>query len=276
MPFLDVNGTRLYYEDTQGPGVPIVFSHGLLWSGKMFHKQVAALKDRYRCITYDHRGQGRSDVWRVDTVDMETVYEDAVALIEALGAAPCHFVGLSMGGFVGLRLAARRPELLRSLTLLETSADPEPLENVPRYKLLNLIARWLGLRLVANRVMPIMFGRTFLEDPARAEERAQWRRELLGNRRDIWRAVNGVIRRRGVYEELERVRVPTLVLVGQEDTATVPAKAQRLHGAIRGSRLMTLPRGGHSSTLEEPELVNAALVDFLNETFHSEKQATES
>lgn len=263
MPFLEVNGTRLYYEDTGGSGVPIVFSHGLLWSGKMFHKQVAALKDRYRCITYDHRGQGRSDVWRVDTVDMETVYADAVALIEALGVAPCHFVGLSMGGFVAQRLAARRPELLRSAVLLETSADPEPAENVPRYKLLNFVARWLGLGWVAGKVMPIMFGRTFLEDPARAEERAEWRRELVGNRRDIWRAVNGVIRRRGVYEELGQVKVPTLVVVGQEDTATVPAKAERIHGAIAGSRLVKLPRGGHTSTVEEPELLNAALEDFL-------------
>ena len=124
MPFLDVNGTRLYYEDTGGSGEPIVFSHGLLWSGRMFDKQVAALKDRYRCITYDHRGQGQSDVWKVDAVDMETVYADAVGLIEKLGVGPCHFVGLSMGGFTGMRLAARRPDLLRSLSLLETLGGP--------------------------------------------------------------------------------------------------------------------------------------------------------
>lgn len=265
MPFLDVNGTRLYYEDTGGSGEPIVFSHGLLWSGRMFDKQVAALKDRYRCITYDHRGQGQSDVWKVDAVDMETVYADAVGLIEKLGVGPCHFVGLSMGGFMGMRLAARRPDLLRSLSLLETSADPEPEQNVPRYKLLNVVARWMGLGLVADKVMPIMFGRTFLEDPARAAERAEWKRRLKENRRDIWRAVNGVIRRRGVYEELSRIKTPTLVLVGAEDVATVPAKAERLHGAIAGSKLVKLPRGGHTSTVEEPELLNAALVEFLDE-----------
>lgn len=265
MPFLDVNGTRLYYEDTGGSGEPIVFSHGLLWSGRMFDKQVAALKDRYRCITYDHRGQGQSDVWKVDTVDMETVYADAVGLIEKLGVGPCHFVGLSMGGFMGMRLAARRPDLLRSLSLLETSADPEPEQNVPRYKQLNIVARWMGLGLVADKVMPIMFGRTFLEDPTRSAERAEWKRRLKENRRDIWRAVNGVIRRRGVYEELSRIKTPTLVLVGAEDVATVPAKAERIHGAIAGSKRVTLPRGGHTSTVEEPELLNAALVEFLDE-----------
>ena len=243
--------------------MPLVFSHGLLWSGRMFDKQVAVFKDRYRCITYDHRGQGQSDVWPVHTVDMETVYQDAVALLEKLNVGPCHFAGLSMGGFVGMRLAIRRPELLRSLILMETSADPEPEENVPNHKKLNFIARWFGLRWVVDAVMPLMFGRTFLEDPARAEERAEWRRRLMGNRRDIWRAVNGVTFRQGVSEELSRIRTPTLVLVGAEDVSTVPAKSERLHAAIAGSRLVVLPRGGHSSTVEEPALVNAALEDFL-------------
>lgn len=265
MPHLDVNGTRLYYEDTGGPGEPLVFSHGLLWSGRMFDKQVAALKDRYRCITYDHRGQGQSDVWRVDTVDMETVYADGVGLIEKLGVGPCHFAGLSMGGFVGMRLAARRPELLRSLVLMETSADPEPAENVPRYKLLNAVARWFGVGVVASQVMPLMFGRTFMEDPARAEERAEWTRKLKANRRDIWRAVNGVIYRKGVYEELTRIRTPTLVLVGEEDVSTKPARSERIHALIEGSRLVRMPRGGHTSTVEEPQLVNAALQGFLDE-----------
>ena len=263
MPFLDVNGTRLYYEDSGGSGEPVVFSHGLLWSCRMFDKQVAALKDRYRCIAYDHRGQGRSEVGGVETVDMETVYSDGVALIEKLGVGPCHFVGLSMGGFVGMRLAARRAELLRSLVLLETSADPEPAENVPRYKLLNFVGRWFGMRWVTGRVMPIMFGRTFLEDASRSAERAVWERQLAEMRKDIWRAVNGVVRRKSVYEELSLIRTPTLIMVGAEDTATVPAKSERIHGAIAGSRLVKLPRGGHTSSVEEAELINPELENFM-------------
>jgi len=153
---------------------------------------------------------------------------------------------------------------LRSLILLETSADPEPLENVPRYTLLNFIARWFGVRWTLNLVMPIMFGRTFMEDPARAGEREAWRRRLLNNRGDIWRAVNGVTYRRGIHDELPRIRTPTLVVVGAEDTATVPAKAERIHAGIAGSRFVKLPRGGrHTSSVEEPALVNAALEGFL-------------
>src|SRR5260370_14533337 len=90
---------------------------------------------------------------------MEPLYEDGVALIEHLGCAACAFLGLSMGGFIGLRLAARHPELLRSLILLETSADPEPSEHVAKYKQLTFVARWFGLGLVVDRVTcPIFIG----------------------------------------------------------------------------------------------------------------------
>src|SRR5512143_1933273 len=152
----------------------------------MFDAQVAVLRHRYRCIAYDHRGQGQSDSAPMRWYDMETCFRDAARLIDALGAAPCHFVGLSMGGFVGLRIAIRRPELLRSLVLLETSADPEPPENVPRYRAMNLIAHLLSLRLVAGRVMPILFGKTFISDPSRAAERAEWRERILRNARYIY------------------------------------------------------------------------------------------
>ena len=229
----------------------------------MFDAQVAALQDRYRCITYDLRGQGWSEVTE-NGYDLDTLTADAVALIQALDAAPCHFVGLSMGGFIGLRLAARHPGLLRSLSLLETSADPEPAENIPRYRMLNFVARWFGLKLVTDRVMPIMFGQTFLNDPARAEERALWRSRLVGNDRvGISRAVQGVIDREGVADELEQIDVPTLIIVGDEDTATVPAKSEHMHARIPHSELVVVPHAGHTSTVEEPEAVNSALTNFL-------------
>src|SRR6266536_884543 len=125
MPFLPVNGAELYYEDTEEGAAPILFSHGLLWSLRMYDAQVKHLRGRYRCVAYDHRGQGQS---RDDgsPYDMERLTEDAVQLIERLGIAPCFFVGLSMGGFVGLRLAAQRPELLRGLVLIESAADGAP------------------------------------------------------------------------------------------------------------------------------------------------------
>lgn len=265
MPRLAVNGTELHVEDS-GPGSTgetILFSHGLLWSARMFDAQVAALRDRYRCVAYDHRGQGRSAVPRGRSVPIETCYEDAVALIEALDLGPVHVCGLSMGGFVALRLAARHPGLVRSLALLATSADPEPPESRRRYAALAAVARVTGLRPVADRGMRVMFGRTFLSDPARSLERQIWRDRLIGNRRSVHKAVRGAIERPGVAHELPAIHAPTLVAVGNEDVATPPPHSDRMATAIADARLERIPGAGHSPTLEQPRAVIAMLEGFL-------------
>jgi 3-oxoadipate enol-lactonase len=263
MPTIRVNEAALYYEEHGTGPETIVFAHGLLWSCRMFDAQVALLKERYRCVAFDFQGQGHSEVTR-SGYDMENLYKDAVALIEQLGCASCHFLGLSMGGFVGLRLAARRPELLLSLILLETSADPEPSEHGAKYRQLAFVARWFGLGLVVDRVMPVMFGRTFLTDPARTLERREWRTRMSGNHRlGVTRATTGVIIRQGVYSEIGSIRVPTLILVGDEDVAVPLVHSQRLHEGIAGSRLEVIPRAGHTSTVEEPTAVNVAITTFL-------------
>ncbi|MCS6940802.1 MAG: alpha/beta fold hydrolase [Roseiflexaceae bacterium] len=273
MPHIHVNGATIYYEEHGTGPETIVFAHGLLWSGRMFDHQVNALKDRYRCITFDFRGQGQSEV-TASGYDMDTLAEDAAALIEALRAAPCHFVGLSMGGFVGMRLAIRRPELIRSLILLETSADPEPRENVGRYRLLNFIARWLGLRLVADQVMPIMFGKTFLTDPNRVQERAMWRERMIANHRvGISRAVQGVIERQGVYDQIDRITAPTLIIVGAQDAATPPDKSRRIFERIPNAALIVIPGAGHTSTVEAPEAVTMVIRRFLDAQAHRSAQS---
>ncbi len=263
MPLLDINGAKIYYEESGSGPETLVFSHGLLMNGDMFSEQVKAFRNHYRCICYDHRGQCRSGI--TDSgYDMDTLTGDAAALIRELDCAPCHFAGLSMGGFVGLRLAIRHPELLRSLILLDTTADPEPEQNKGPYRRLAFIGRWLSFRMVINPLMKIMFGRSFLQDPDRAGLLAKWKNHLLSlNRIGTTRAAHGVIDREGVYDQLGEIRTPTLIIVGKEDVATPPAKSQRMRDAIAGSVYRELPRGGHSSTIEEPEAVNQAMREFL-------------
>jgi pimeloyl-ACP methyl ester carboxylesterase len=262
MPNVRVNGVDIHYEERGAGTEAVVFAHGLLFDKSIFADQIAALEGRYRCIAFDFRGQGESEITR-SGYDIDTLSDDAAALIEALGAAPCHFVGLSMGGFVALRLAIRRPALLRSLILLDTSADPERLLDRLRYHLLAFVARWFGFRPVISRVMPIMFSENALRDPALMN---RWRDRILANDRiGATRAVGGVIDRAGVYDELETIALPTLVIVGDRDRATVPAHSRRLHAAIRDSQLIVLPGVGHMSTLEAPAAVAETLRRFLGE-----------
>jgi pimeloyl-ACP methyl ester carboxylesterase len=266
MPNITANGATLWYDEHGSGAETIVFAHGLLWDGRMFDAQVEALKGRYRCITFDFRGQGRSAV-AAGGYDMDTLADDAAALIQKLGGAPVHFVGLSMGGFVGMRLAARRPELIRSLVLMETSAEPEPAESAPRYRAMGLVVRLLGkmgMRLVMPRVMRIMFGGKFLDDPSREAERHLWRERGMSNHRvGITRALRGIVDRKPILGELDRISCPTLVMVGDQDVATVPEKAERIRAAIRGARLVIIPGAGHTSSVEEPLFVNRVLTEFL-------------
>ncbi len=263
MPFAEVNGTRIHYTDTGGDGPAIVFSHGLLFDTRMFDAQVAALRDRYRCIAFDHRGQGQSAV-PATGYDMDTLAEDAAALIRSLGVEKCHFAGLSMGGFVAQRLAVNHPELLRSVTILDSAADPEPVENLKGYNMLNFLMRWVGAWSIVGSLMPILFGKSFLADDAKKDIRDTWRNRLKKlSRKGTPLAVKGVLERGSFSDQLPKITLPTLIIVGEEDVATVPAKSEKMHAAIAGSKLVYIPKAGHSSPIENPEAVTAAIEEFI-------------
>lgn len=263
MPFADVNGTTIHYTDTGGDGPAIMFSHGLLFDTRMFDAQIAALKDRYRCIAFDHRGQGQSGT-PASGYDMDTLSEDAAALIRHLDIAKCHFAGLSMGGFVAQRLAVNHPDLLRSVIILDSAADPEPTENLKGYGTLNFLLRWVGAWSIVGSLMPILFGKSFLDDDAKKSMRDIWRGRLKQlSRKGTPRAVNGVLERGDFSDQLLKITLPTLIIVGEEDVATVPAKSEKMHAAISGSKLVYIPKAGHSSPIENPEQVTAAIEVFV-------------
>jgi pimeloyl-ACP methyl ester carboxylesterase len=257
------NGVELAVEDSGEGGSTVLFSHGLLYSLRMWDAQIAALRSRFRCVAYDHRGQGESESAPTG-LDMDTLADDAVALIESLRIGPVHFVGMSMGGFVAMRVAARRPELVRSLVLVDTSAGPEPAENIPRYRRLEWVARWFGTWPVAGRVEAIMHGASARKDPARAADLRVWRERLIRADAIVMnRAVEGVLTRQSALPLLSRIRCPTLVMVGEEDVATVPARSEELAAGIAGARLVRIPRAGHMSPIDAPEVVTTELRTFL-------------
>lgn len=259
----------IHYTDTGLPdGRPdagtVFFGHGLLFSGWMFGPQIADLSADYRCVAIDWRGQGGSAAC-ARGYDMDTLAADAAALIRHLGVAPVHYVGLSMGGFVGQRIAARDPHLVRSLTLLDTSAGPEEPANARQYKLLAAVYRLTGIRPLRKSVLPLMFGPAFLSGPASAALRQEWERRLgRCPRSGISRAVRGVAERAGVEAEIGSITAPTLVVVGADDAATPVAKSRRIGELIPGSRVAVVPDCGHTSTLEQPAAITRLIRGFLS------------
>ncbi len=269
MPTLTVDGASVAYSDTGAPNdrpdaPTIVFGHGLLFSGWMFTAQIEALRADYRCVAIDWRGQGASPPTEAG-YDMDTLAGDAIAVVEEVaGGDSVHYVGLSMGGFVGQRVAARRPELVRSLVLLDTSAEPEDRYPATKYRLLATAYRFLGFGPLRGSIMKEMFGPAYRADARNKPTIDEWIGMLSEcDRNGIRKAVIGVADRAGVTDEIRAIKAPTLVAVGEHDHPTPPKQSRKIAELIPGARLEVVANSGHSSTIEQPEAVTALLRSFL-------------
>ena len=262
MPTLQVNGAGLHYAAHGGGLETVVFIHGLMLASESYEAQVEALKDQYRVITFDLRGQGQSEKTK-DRLDLDSLAEDAVALIEKLTAERVHLVAFSMGTFVAMRVAARRPDLVRSLCLIGPSADAEEPENMPKYRRLIRFVRLFGPRLVASRLMMILFGDTYLNAPEVELQRRRWRRVVERLPRTLHRAAAASAHRQAITGELGRIVAPTLIVSGTQDRPISPARALAVHAGIAGSRFLAFENTGHAVMIERAEAFNEALIAFL-------------
>ncbi|WP_136419898.1 MULTISPECIES: alpha/beta hydrolase [Oxalobacteraceae] len=258
MPKIRVNDTELYYEDDGPRDAPaIVFSHSLFFNSHMFYKQAEYFSREYRVIRYDHRGQGRSAPAPLEEQDTDTLADDATALIEALDLGKCHVVGNSLGGFIALRLAARRPDLTASCAVLGSSGEAE--YKVAEFQpIVDNLQRVGGAPLV-DTLLYVMFGDASLTDPGFADELDYWRKYMSQLGTSIGNSAYQVVHRRGILDELRGSKVPVLAIAGEEDHAYTVPLAQNIANAVLDGRMETVAKAGHSVALESPALVNALL-----------------
>jgi pimeloyl-ACP methyl ester carboxylesterase len=267
MPRITVNGCQYYYEDVGSGPETIVFGHGFLVTHRVWEHQIEALRDRYRCVAFDWRGQGWSDVTK-DGYGVLELCEDVIQLVEQLDVGPCHYVGLSMGGFVGFRLLLRSPDWLRSAALIGTQAEAETRSAQRRYEAMLFTARYVGYDWVLDQVMQRMFGPAFLDDPANARERERWRGIIASNDpRGVYRAGTGIFRRPTVLPLLGAIQTPTLLVAGADDVVAPVTHVRRAQQALPDAELAILPAAGHTAPVESPEAVTNALDAFI--TAHS-------
>jgi pimeloyl-ACP methyl ester carboxylesterase len=266
VPLLPTNGVELYYEIT-GDGFPIVFSHEFGGGYRSWTPQVRFFDRWYRCITYNHRGFPPSSVPETE-YSQDLLIADLLALLDHLGIAQAHLVGLSMGGNVVLNLALRHPERCRSIVVAGTGSG-----TVNREQFLRDIDRTSTLML--EQGMP-PFIEQYVAGPARIRFRSKdphGYQEFVDQFKDH-SAVGSALTQRGVMarrptifalqERLEALPVPALIVVGDEDEPCIePALFMFRH--IPGASLMVLPRTGHAVNLEEPAAFNQALRDFFDE-----------
>jgi pimeloyl-ACP methyl ester carboxylesterase len=258
MPIAEVNGQRLYYEDTGGPGEPVIFSHGLFMDHEMFAPQVAALRDRYRCITWDERGHAGS---ASDALAPFTYYDsadDLAALLAHLGISKAVLAGMSQGGFLSLRCALTHPWMVRALVLIDTQAGVEDPERLKGH--MQLAQTWTEHGLsdpLAGIIEGIILGQDW---PGAEAWKAKWRQikpvNMLG-------CMNTLATRDDVTPRLGEIKVPALVIHGDADAAIELALGEALAAGLEGGRLVVVPGAGHAANLTHPEVVNPAIAAFL-------------
>jgi pimeloyl-ACP methyl ester carboxylesterase len=169
-----------------------------------------------------------------------------------------------MGGFVGMRVAAHHPELVRTLTLMNTTATREKLASRWRYGFLAQLVKIVGPAPFTSIAVRELFGRSTRRNPEKRAMLDAWRAKLRARPRNIARSLQAVMNRRAFRtNEMDAICCPTLIIAGEEDTAQPPKNSESLVTGIRGARLITIPKSGHSSSLEQPEAVIAAMRELL-------------
>lgn len=260
MQFAPIDGARLAYTDS-GPRDAEVFllSHSLFFDQRMFDPLVARLNEAgYRTIAYDHRGQGQSSpAASRDELSMDNLTEDAAALIGALDCGPVHAVGNSMGGFVTLRLAARHPDLVRTVAALGASCEEE--HRLAEFAPLVETLGEHGGAPVIDALMHIMFGDASLADGGVVVE--EWRERMTALGPTIGDCAHQVIHRTRILEELADCPVPVLAVAGAEDHAYPQPISGRNIAEASGGRDVTVAAAGHSVALESPVEVAGLLLE---------------
>jgi pimeloyl-ACP methyl ester carboxylesterase len=260
MPHADVNGQRIYFEDSGGTGLPLVLGHGLLMDHEMFEPQVAALRDRYRVITWDARGHGLTEAAADDFSYWDSA-EDLRALLDHLEIERAVVGGMSQGGFSALRFALRYPERVVGLVLLNTQAGLEDPEKLPQYEM--MLDVWVdeGLNdVIAEAIAATIIGPNRGESPAWM---AKWKARPATEQRWIFRTL---VNRDDLSDRLGDITAPALVVHGEEDIAIDLPRAEAMAAGLPGARpLVLVPGAGHAANLTHPEPVNHAIADFLRD-----------
>jgi 3-oxoadipate enol-lactonase / 4-carboxymuconolactone decarboxylase len=258
MPTINANGVELFYDLTGPEDAPVVvFSTSVGATLEMWDPQVRALRDRFRLLRYDTRGHGRSEVVDRPT-SIEELADDLAGLLDALGIAKAHLVGLSLGGMTGQALALRHPDKLESLVLLATSAYLPPAEAWTERA---ATVRSKGMATIADTVMSRWFTRAFRERaPAIV---AAIRERFVANDANGYAICCEAIRDMDLRPAIGAVRTPTLILAGADDPATPVAMMEDIRARISDAEMIIVPRTAHLLNIERPEIVNAHLAAFL-------------
>jgi pimeloyl-ACP methyl ester carboxylesterase len=226
---------------------PIVLVPGLLCTAEVFAPQSAALWP-YGPVTI------------ASTLEGATIAEMAAAI---LATAPPRFAlaGISMGGYISFEIMRQAPERVAKLALLDTSARPDTPEQTAQRRIMIAEARTGDFRGLLAKFMGLLVHPARRQDPFLLDINS--RMGLAVGVEGFARQNDAIIARADSRPSLAAIIVPTLVIVGDSDPLTPPDRSEEIAAAIPGARLVVIPQCGHESTLEQPDAVNRAMIEWI-------------
>ena len=250
--------------DDEGSGLPIILLHAFPFDRTMSRDQFDAVQSRCRMIAPDLRGLGET-VAAGGNATMDQMARDVAALLDALQIERAVVCGLSMGGYVALEFCHLFPERVNALVLAGTRApadNTEEKQNRER-QAASMLAE--GMKGIAEQTLPKLLAQETL---ARKPEVVKRVRHMIesSDARGAAAAQRGMAVRRDYSEDLSHINVPTLVIVGREDSIRPVSDAEYMHSRIRNSRLEIIENAAHLTNMERPEVFNSALSQFLKES----------
>lgn len=263
MPEVTVDGVRINYRDSGGPGAACLLLHAFPLDSEMWEPQFESLGERFRLIAPDFQGFGQSDVVEDrSTYSMDTFAAQAKGALDDAGVSTVVVAGLSMGGYAAFAFWRSYRDTVAGLVLADTRAEADAPENIekrtsqqeavgekgPGALTDGLLGALLSESTRTKKPEVVEQVRNFMDNPAAG---------YIG-------ALEAMKTRPDSVADLATINVPTLVIVGENDAITPAELSRMLHEHIAGSTLNVIPEVGHLSNLEEPEAFSAALSGFLS------------
>ncbi|KFX04823.1 hydrolase [Pectobacterium betavasculorum] len=259
-----INGTLYRYRDI-GEGPTLIFAHGLFANHEIFSAQFQVLSQSYRCIVLDMPGHGLSEYdpagWKLDDLS-----RDLALMIQELSLGKVTFIGQSQGGMVAIRLAAHYPQLVSGLVLIGTSARaefPERLQNWHRQRDILLTGSEHAREDLFKKIQGHINNEAWLQN--NQGEAARERRIMLSHdRTGLALALDAAVFERGdITGLLADISAPTLIICGEQDTATPVELSQEIASLIAEASILILAKTGHHPPTEAAQAVTAAIAEFL-------------
>lgn len=257
---IKANGIEMNYEFSgKEDGDVVVLGHSLACSLVMWQPQMDELNSRFRVLAYDTRGHGGTEA-TAPPYTLEQLGQDAVSLLDALEIDQVHWVGLSMGGMIGQCVALNNPERLKTLCLCDTAArlpgDADPLWQ----ERIDLALRE-GMAPLVESTLERWFTPPFLADNPPMVETI--RGQILATPVDGYVGCSEAIRRLDYLERLSEIKIPTHIIVGEDDPGTPVELSRAMHEKIPRSAMVVLPSAAHLSNVEQAEAFNRSLMEFI-------------